>query len=156
MINIIPYSKGEIVSVHSKYFIHADEKFKHTNIRKNQKVYGFAAQWQVEDDIINKLGISLIKEENYNDYFPYDFRIGDNYYDVKTSINGKTITISDREIVFAEEFNMTFICLKHRPDLCDDKFEFLSAISFKKLLENNMLCESKYDDGYYVFISDLK
>lgn len=156
LLNIIPYSKGEIVSVYSKYFIRADKKFKYTNIRKQQKTYGFAAQWQVEDDIINKLGINLVKDKNYNNYSPYDFRIGDSYYDVKTSLNGKTITISDHEAIFAEEHNTIFICLKHRSELGDDKFEFLSAISFEKLLENNMLRESKFDSGYYVFTSDLK
>jgi Zn/Cd-binding protein ZinT len=157
MNNIIPYVKGEIITILPEFLDRAYKKFKNVNVKREQKIYGFACQWQVEHDIITNMNINTVKDDKseITDYSPFDFRIGDVYYDVKTSQKGNSITISDREITFAEKHNTTFICLKHRQDLGEDIFEYLTCITFEEILENDLLNKSNYMDGYYIFTSKL-
>lgn len=153
----IPYKYGEIISVDEDHMSYAKKQFVTSNTRPLEKTLGFAAQWQVEGDILHHLmseDIKIVIPDD--DYTPYDLIIDGDYYDVKTSLNGNTITISDREAEFAAQNNTMFICLKHRPDLGNNKFEFIKFIDFYDLLESQILRESKYNNGYYVFISDLK
>ena len=153
----IPYIPGEIIDVYVGHQINAEKMFENANVRRREKTLGFAVQWEITEDLIDYLETKnkkvIVPEDNY---LPYDLIIDGDYYDVKTSLNGNTITISDREAEFAAQNNTQFICLKHRPDLGNYEFEFIKTIDFYDLLEQNILRESKYDNGYYVFISDLK
>lgn len=156
---IIPYIPGEIIVIFENHMVSAEKMFENTKVRRLEKTLGFAAQWQVTDDILFHLQLQnedLKVTIPDDDYLPYDFIIDGDYYDVKTSLNGKTITISDKEAEFAAQNNTQFICLKQRHDLGADKFEFIKLIDFYDILEQNILRESKYNDGYYVFILDLK
>lgn len=150
----IPYTRGDIIEINYNHFALASEKFKNANKNKDGKIFGFAVQYQVFEDLVCS---GLLKEDVVNfpesDYAPYDVEIENEYYDVKASIEGKTITISDREIKFADEFNTTFICLLKRTD---ETFEYLGTIDYLTLEENNLLRNSKYDNGYYFFISEVK
>ena len=106
---------------------------------------------------IKKLLASKEIEVPDSKYEVYDFKLGENYFDIK-SFTGGSVTISQREWNFAvqrmNQFNadVFYLVFKQLEDL---EFEYKGYTSAKYLDSRNSIRHSQFDGGGVYFYSSV-